>query len=337
MKFSAEKKKAIVQYILEKVAEGGEGLSRRVAETFGISQNTVHLYLSSLLEEGILTKGKRGEYTLTQNSFTHTLSRSAGELASDTYVYEKLLLPHIGDLPDNAKHIWNYAVSEMVNNVIDHSGAEHLYVFIGQDRLFTRMAITDDGIGIFRKIKEHFALADLDEAIGELFKGKLTTDAANHSGEGIFFTSRIMDTFLISSDGKVFTTTKFEEDEISELDRPTEGTCVYMALSNTTQKEIRDVFDMYSDSEGAFSKTSLVMKNFFDSAPVSRSQAKRVCMRLEQFEEVTFDFTGIEWMGQGFAHQLFVVFQNAHPQIKLIPINMCADVQKMYDHAKRTV
>lgn len=337
MKFSAEKKKAIIQYILEKVAEGGEGLSRRVAETFSISQNTVHLYLNALLEDGILTKGKRGEYTLAQKSFTHTLKRSEGELESDTYVYEKLLLPHIGDLPDNAKRIWNYAVSEMVNNVIDHSGAEHLYVFIGRDRLFTRVAITDDGIGIFKKIKEHFSLADLDEAIGELFKGKLTTDSENHSGEGIFFTSRIMDTFLISSGKKVFTTTKFEEDEISELDRPTEGTCVYMALSNTTQKEIRDVFNKYSDSDGAFSKTSLSMKSFFDGAPVSRSQAKRICMRLEQFEEVTFDFSGIDWMGQGFAHQLFVVFRKAHPQIALIPINMCPDVKKMYDHVCRSI
>ena len=30
----------------------------------------------------------------------------------------------------------------------------------------------------------------------ELSKGKLTTDSANHSGEGIFFTSRMFDVFL---------------------------------------------------------------------------------------------------------------------------------------------
>ena len=61
------------------------------------------------------------------------------------------------------------------------------------------------------------------------------------------------------------------------------------------------------------------MKNIFDSSPVSRSQAKRVCNRLENFKEVVLDFEGVQWMGQGFAHQLFVVFANDHPDIQLTP------------------
>ena len=57
-----------------------------------------------------------------------------------------------------------------------------------------------------------------------------------------------------------------------------------------------------------------------DAAPVSRSQAKSVCNRLGKFEEAILDFDGIEWMGQGFAHQIFVVFQNAHPEISIVPL-----------------
>ena len=59
-------------------------------------------------------------------------------------------------------------------------------------------------------------------------------------------------------------------------------------------------------------------------------QTKRLCSRLDRFREVELDFTGLDWIGQGFAHQVFVVFQNAHPEIKLIPLNMNADVEKMY-------
>ncbi len=44
------------------------------------------------------------------------------------------------------------------------------------------------------------------------------------------------------------------------------------------------------------------------------------------------DFEGLEWMGQGFAHQIFVVFQNAHPDIVLTPVNMSDGVNKMYNH-----
>lgn len=60
-----------------------------------------------------------------------------------------------------------------------------------------------------------------------------------------------------------------------------------------------------------------------------------MCNRFEGFEEVTIDFEGIQWMGQGFAHQLFVVFQNANPNVKLTPINMSEGVLKMYNHVTK--
>ena len=53
----------------------------------------------------------------------------------------------------------------------------------------------DYGVGIFKKIQDYFGYNSIDDAINELFKGKITTDTDNHSGEGIFFTSRLMDQF----------------------------------------------------------------------------------------------------------------------------------------------
>ena len=77
-----------------------------------------------------------------------------------------------------------------------------------------------------------------------------------------------------------------------------------------------------------------ISKNAFGSTPVSRSQAKQLCNGLEKFEEIILDFSDIAWMGQGFAHQIFVVFANAHPEIVIDPINMNKDVTKMYNHVK---
>ena len=84
--------------------------------------------------------------------------------------------------------------------------------------------------------------------------------------------------------------------------------------------------------DGGFFKTRIPIKNIFEKAPVSRSQAKRICNRLDQFKEVVVDFDGTEWMGQGFAHQLFVVYAKAHPEITIKPINMSDSVQNMYNH-----
>lgn len=332
MKYSAEKKRAIVLYILEKISLGTKSLSSVVAEAFGISTNTVHSYLNELMEDNIIKKHKRGEYALVTNQSSYLFKRSAGELQSDMIAYEKCLKDQISHLGENVKHIWEYALSEMVNNVIDHSGAETMQVIVAHNYFKTYALILDDGIGIFEKIKAHFSLASLDEAVCELFKGKLTTDAARHSGEGIFFTSRMMDSFLISSAGKMFTTTKYNNDNLFDVDEDTCGTCVFMSLSNFTNRTAREVFDAFSNEDGSFTTTRIPLKNIFDSAPVSRSQAKRICNRLESFEEVILDFEDVSWMGQGFAHQIFVVYQNLHPTISIKPIHMSPDVESMYLH-----
>ena len=332
MKYSSDKKQAIILYILDKISSGEKSVSKIVSEAFGISTNTVHTYLTELINDNIITKVKRGEYKLVSEQTLHAFKRSVGELESDTMAFDVCLSKKIEHLSENIQHIWAYALSEMVNNVIDHSNAENMQVYVIQNHLNTSVVVLDDGIGIFEKIKKHFQFSSLDEAICELFKGKLTTDKENHSGEGIFFTSKMMDEFLITSSGKVFTTTKYENADVMDLGETLTGTCVVMSLSNFTQKTAREIFDMYSDTDGSFTTTKIPLKNIFESAPVSRSQAKRICNRLDSFEEVIIDFENISWMGQGFAHQLFVVFKKAHPEIDLIPVNMNESVANMYNH-----
>ncbi len=333
MRFNAEKKRAIVLYLLEKIEAGAENLSKSVAEAFGINQNTVHTYINQLAEQNIITRVRYGQYALNETVYTHKLKRSCGDLDSDMHAYAAFLKSYVRDLPGNVQSIWEYAFSEMINNVMDHSEAEEATIVIRQNYLKTTVCIQDNGIGIFEKIKTYFGFASLEDAICELFKGKLTTDAENHSGEGIFFTSRIMDFFLILSDGKIFTHNRYDDSVTLNLkEAELTGTYVEMSLSNYTQKQVREVFDMYSDIDGGFKKTILPLKNFFDTSPVSRSQARRVCNRLNAFEEVVLDFDSLEWMGQGFAHQIFVVFSKAHPEIRLVPVHMNEAITKMYNH-----
>ena len=335
MRFDQNKKQAIRLYLLEKIGQEDKTISKTVSNAFGISQNAVHSYIKELIDEGIIRRRKRGEYELVTSVSDYRLARSEGHLDSDTYAYDKFFRQHITAFASNIREIWSYAFSEMINNVMDHSNAENLHLVIIQNYLMTSVFIMDDGIGIFQKIKAHFGFDTLDDAIGELFKGKLTTDTENHSGEGIFFSSKLMDYFVILSDQKIFTNNKYEDIAVINIpDYQQPGTCVFMSLSNFSQKKPQEVFDLYANIDGGFTKTRIPLKNMFDTSPVSRSQAKRVCHRLEDFEEVVLDFEGLEWMGQGFAHQIFVVFQNAHPQILLTPVNMNEAVTKMYQHVR---
>lgn len=337
MKFDQRKKETILSYILEKVAQGCKTLSKTVAENFEINQNTVHRYIDELLESGVLVRKKRGEYQLTSVEKVFYLFRSEGDLRSDIAVYEQTLEPLVQSLPENVRSIWSYVFTEMINNAIDHSEAESVVVTVRQNSLDTSVSIYDDGVGIFKKIRDHFNLDSLEEALGELFKGKLTTDADNHSGEGIFFSSKMVDDFFIFSDGNLFAKNRFERTDLFKAERKAQaGTLVEMHLRNDSKKNCKEIFDQYSTVDGGFWKTKLPLKNFFSSSPVSRSQAKRLCNRLEQFEEVELDFEGLDWMGQGFAHQLFVVFSREFPGVKLLPVHMSESVEKMYKHVMNT-
>lgn len=333
MKFREEQKKAILFYILEKISEKNDNLSKTVAETFSINQNTVHTYINELVKQGIIRRVKRGQYELLKEEYHYCLRRGEGELDSDIAAYENCMLPHVEKLCRNLQEIWAYAFSEMINNAIDHSLSENVEITVSKDYLNTTVEITDEGVGIFKKIKEHFGYPSLEEAICELMKGKLTTDPKNHSGEGIFFSSKMMDSFFILSSGRIFTNNRFDDGEIANVSgMESPGTKVVMSLSNFSEKTPQEIFDLYTNDDGGFTKTTISLKNIFATSPVSRSQAKRVCNRLDKFKEVTLDFEGLVWMGQGFAHQIFVVFAGENPEIRLLPVHMAEDVEKMYRH-----
>lgn len=335
MKIDLQKKQAIISYLLEKIDSGDASPVQSVLNTFDINKTTVYDYIKKLMADGVIAKYGRNKYEIVTKKAEYNFKRSDGDLDSDTHIFYACFEKYIKDLPENVFHLWLYAFSEMTNNVMDHSAAENVTVLVKQNYLNTMVVIADDGVGIFNKIKEHFNYDSLDDAICELFKGKLTTDTKNHSGEGIFFSSKMMDSFFIFSSGKVFSINKYQNSFITDSELFDSGTCVLMQLSNHTKKQAIEIFDMYADVDGGFTKTKITLKNIFETSPVSRSQAKRVCNRLENFEEIVLDFDGIEWIGQGFAHQLFSVFAKEHPNIKFTVINANDSINNMYRHVTK--
>jgi anti-sigma regulatory factor (Ser/Thr protein kinase) len=105
------------------------------------------------------------------------------------------------DLP--ARDIHQYAFTEMLNNAIEHSEGTSAEIRIREIPGGLQVSIHDDGIGVFTKIARDSGLAP-DQVVGELSKGKLTTDPSRHTGEGIFFTSKAVSLFLLESDGTAF-------------------------------------------------------------------------------------------------------------------------------------
>jgi len=253
-------------------------------------------------------------------------------------VWRELVGPQVADLPPNVRDIWQYAVTEMVNNAIDHSGSERVVVELLRDALNTTVYVADEGEGIFLKIQRALNLYDPREAILELAKGKLTTDPAHHTGEGIFFSSKVMDAFDIRSGTLHFMHDEWGADVLLERPADAPGTLVLMRLANDSTRILQDVFDQFAaPEEYTFAKTIVPVRlaQHEGEKLVSRSQAKRLTMRFERFKTVVLDFAGVEVIGQAFADEVFRVFHQAHPSTTLLPINMASAVEMMFKRAMK--
>lgn len=324
------------RYIIDNVDKNHANISKITAEHFKITRQAVNKHLQRLTEEKILTETgntRSRSYKLCPLVEWRKDYVITPEIAEDV-VWTDDIRPVLGQIPDNVMNIWHHGFTEMFNNAKDHSGGGRILVHVRKTAAESEMLVADNGIGIFRKIQAAMNLLDERHAVLELAKGKFTTDPKNHSGEGIFFTSRMFDFFDILSGGVYYShELGHPEDWIAELDKTNNGTAVWMKLNNHTSRTTRKVFDQFSsdDEEYQFNKTIVPVKlaNYGDDNLISRSQAKRLLARVELFQVVILNFKEVPTIGQAFADEIFRVFANQHPNIELVPTNANSEVKRM--------
>src|SRR5699024_8979214 len=115
------------------------------------------------------------------------------------------------------------------------------------------------------------------------------------------------------------------------------GTVVWMRLNNHTSRRMERIFDKYTSGDDyGFNKTVVPVRlaQYGEDKLISRSQAKRVLVRVDRFKTVIFDFSEVTTIGQAFADEIFRVFSNRHPEIELVPIKMNSMVKRMVLRAR---
>ena len=333
MKFTKEIEKTIKTFIIEQVPSHKNDIVTFTMKHFGISKPTVAKFLNQLISESSIEMNRKGrypDYSLVTKKYFFTY-KLKDKLEEDV-ILRKDILPLLSDVQQNVQRIVQYCFTEMVNNVIDHSNADIMNVEVDLNALNIEILIRDNGIGIFNKIQKNLGLEDPKYAILELAKGKFTSDPERHSGEGIFFSSRLCDKFMILSGG-LFFSGHHENDWLLENPDSVSGTAVSMVIAKNSHLNILDVFNEYADpdKQPGFYKTRIPVKlmEYEGELLLSRSQAKRLITRFDTFLEVVFDFQGVTEIGQAFADEVFRVFRNMHPNVHLVPINCSPTVQRM--------
>ena len=318
------------ELILSQVAEHPHDLVRLVSQALGVTKQNASYHVQKLIAGKELTqsgKTRRARFFLAR---TLIWQKHYSRQQSESDVWDADVLPQISDLPDNALDIWRYCFTEMFNNAVDHSSGTRITIQLKRTIVNAEITIIDNGVGIFKKIQHAMKFSDIRDAALELAKGKFTTDPARHTGEGIFFTSKMLDAFDISSGGVYFTS-------VSPM-RNTKGTAIWMKLRNASDRSRKEIYDAYASPENnyAFDRTVVPVKmaEHNENDLISRSQAKRLLLRIDRFRRVVLDFKSVNQIGQAFADEIFRVFKRRHPGVDMQFINANEDISNMIRRAQ---
>ncbi len=307
-----------------------------------ISRQAANLIVKNLVKEGRIVKIKAmpAAYVLSQQKEffrAQIKKRLRNESLKEHEILDfvKHQLPLLFQLPENIRSIFDYAFSEMLNNAIEHSKSDFIEIEIEKDKNFTSFVVNDFGIGVFRNVMEKRNLKSELEAIQDLLKGKVTTQPRAHSGEGIFFTSKAADIFVLESFGHRLRVDNLINDVFIEKPKSLQkGTKVFFSISRKSKRHLGDVFKRYQSelTEMGFDKTEVKVKLFtMGTIYISRSQARRVLVDLNKFKSIILDFDKVPTIGQAFADEIFRVFAQNYPKIKIQAINANEAVQFMID------
>jgi anti-sigma regulatory factor (Ser/Thr protein kinase) len=247
--------------------------------------------------------------------------------------------PHF-EMPKNVRQMLQHAFTELLNNAIDHSEGQFVTVSMRQTPAHVQLLVSDDGRGLFDKIREGFEIEDPAMAMLELSKGKLTSAPERHTGRGLYFTSRLADIFDLHANTVAFQHREWDPRSWKQgrAVRQQQGSAIFLAIALDTHRTLDEVMRSASlDAQNySIERTTLPLRLIVneDTGLESRAQARRVAARLTEFKQAELDFTGIEHIGQGFADELFRVFGRHQSAVQLVVKNAAPRVTAMIELAK---
>ncbi len=304
-----------------------DDLATLVVERTGCSRAAALGALRKLAQMQWLTRGgTRSRPVYTPGPLRQVVKRYPLHGLAEDLPWSRDFAPHFA-LPAAVQRMLQHAFQELLNNAIDHSGGTAVTVSVRQTPTQAQLLVSDDGCGLFDRVKSAFAIEDPMHAMLELSKGKLTSQPDRHTGRGLFFTSQLADVFDLHANGAAFQRRGWEGHGW-RCSRPlaAQGTSVYLAIALDTRRTLDSVLDFWScDGTGvAFDRTSVSLRLLAGHGVAldSRAQARRVAARLQQFRRAEVDFEGVSDIGHGFADELFRVFAHDHPGVQLVPLNM---------------
>lgn len=337
-------KKQIKDIIINKINSNRVVKSSDIVKETGFSRVYVNRAFRELIAANIIKRIGKANNTcyvlfnsvIKTNEVSYILNNT--NLDEDNILSKALIdFNNLVNLNANVLKIFKFAFAEMLNNAIEHSKAKKIKINISINNDILSFDIDDNGIGIFNNIIKKFKFNKVDDAIEFILKGKKTTAKEKHSGQGIFFTSKMADKFIIfANDRKVVFDNNINDISLISH-RSRKGTKIRFEININSKKQTIDIFNKYSDTESfKFNKTDIAVKLYEynkNGMFISRSEARRILIGVEDFDVIVLDFKNIDAVGQGFADQIFRIFRKENPDKTIEFKNTNKDVEFMIKRA----
>jgi anti-sigma regulatory factor (Ser/Thr protein kinase) len=272
---------AVTQWITAAAQEHGQGLPEHVMARLGISRRSALALLNKLVTaQWLAREGKSRHFSFVPGSLRQVVQRYALAALQEDLPWQRDFAPHFS-LPPAVACMAQHVFSELLNNVIDHSGGTHVVVSMRTTALHLQLLVSDDGCGVFERVQQSFGIGDPTIAMRELSKGKLTSAPDRHAGHGLFFTSRLADVFHLHANHRAFQYRGWDCDSWHPTKAVArDGTSVYIAINLDTPRTLDQVLKAHNRSGEGYGLESTCVPLQLMTGPQtgveSRAQTKRM-------------------------------------------------------------
>lgn len=318
-----------------------------IVKLSGISRQTAAQHLRELITSKKLVKlgsthnavyvpfSKKLLTTLDKEPFIISRYKNKNLNEHSVFLETALKLKLSKRLSSNVYRIAEYAFTEMFNNAIEHSKSKFIEIAVGCLNGEFEFKVSDTGIGAYENIRNKFHFKNHFQSVEHLLKGKQTTAPARHSGQGIFFTSKISDCFILESAKLKLIIDNELKDEMLEDIKFIKGTRVLFRIKQRSRKDLRKLIEDFQNDDYEFDKTKVIVHlSEKEGEHVSRSEAKRLLFKLDKFKRIILDFKKVKGIGQGFSDEIFRVYQNSHKDTLIEAVNVSPSIEFMIKRAK---
>ncbi|MCE2660532.1 MAG: ATP-binding protein [Rubrivivax sp.] len=314
---------AVTGWITRAAIVHGDNLPAELARRLDIGPGQLSALLEQLTQQGWLVAHSQGQQTvyrpgaLRQVALTYALAGLEEDLP-----WRRDFAPSF-ELSRTQAQTLGQAVSELLNNAIDHSGGTQVSLSLRQTPHSLQLLVADDGIGLFQHLSETVAISDPALALLELSKGRLTSQPLHHCGHGLLLSARLADVCVVQANGQSWMTRQGDGGAWqSQLFKTTRnGTSVFLSIARDATRTPESVLSAWRADDTDFSRTCVPLRLLVqDQASTmlhSRADARRVTHRLTTFALAELDFEGIEALGPAFTDELLRVWARSHPQVQL--------------------